>query len=553
MPLRLPSVSMRTAILSFVFLLSLSRISVAEPPAIKAVSPPGVQRGQQVELTLTGKPGTLPLKVEASCEGFVTLTPSEKGDKLTVETSPDCPLGIHWLRFFNDEGAASLVPLWVGSLPETSETEPNNSLDEATTPDPILLPSVINGVLHKGGEVDTFRIQLRQGETVVASLDAHEGLASPMDSVLQIVDANGFVVAQNHDDHGLDPLIHFSADRDGDYFVRVFAFPSAPNSSIVYAGGADYVYRLTLTNGPFVTAMVPAIEEASAATFSTSWKLDGEDTSRLNELPGLHHRHRRSKVDLTAQTLATPAEPLDIPSSVVGVILKPEESISVPVQLAKGTSIVSKVFARRLDSLLDPVLTVRDADGKALKTADDISKENLDAELSWKAPADGVFTFEITDRYGHVGERYFAVLQMEEDLPRFELSVAEDHFEVPKDKPLEVAVTVNRLAGYKGEIQVSIPTLPEGITCEPVVSPGDGDTAKKVTLKLDAAPGTTFQGGIQIAGEDAGNSLKSLATASLKLSEWSTDSVWITAIRPPAAPEKPEEDAEEKAKDKTEE
>src|SRR5262249_31133525 len=59
------------------------------------------------------------------------------------------------------------------------------------------------------------------------------------------------------DDHGLDPQITFTALKEGRYVVRTFAFPSAPDSSIRFAGGENYVYRLTLTTGGFADHAFP--------------------------------------------------------------------------------------------------------------------------------------------------------------------------------------------------------------------------------------------------------------------------------------------------------
>jgi hypothetical protein len=112
--------------------------------------------------------------------------------------------------------------------------------------------AVVNGRLGRGGDVDHFVVSLKQGQTLVASLGAHELLGSPMDAVLFVVSPAGGQLAYNHDQRGLDPELVFTAPAAGDYLVRVLAFPSAPNSTIGLAGGDPYVYRLTLTTGGFV-------------------------------------------------------------------------------------------------------------------------------------------------------------------------------------------------------------------------------------------------------------------------------------------------------------
>ena len=78
-----------------------------------------------------------------------------------------------------------------------------------------------------------------------------------MDAVLQVVSQEGLVLAQNDDDVGRDPRIVFEAPSAGTYIVRLFAFPAKPDSSIRFAGGSDYVYRLTLTTGGFIDYAFP--------------------------------------------------------------------------------------------------------------------------------------------------------------------------------------------------------------------------------------------------------------------------------------------------------
>ena len=63
----------------------------------------------------------------------------------------------------------------------------------------------------------------------------------------QVLGPGGAMLAQNHDERGLDPLAVVTAPADGMYVVRLFAFPAVPDSTIGLAGGEAYIYRLTLT------------------------------------------------------------------------------------------------------------------------------------------------------------------------------------------------------------------------------------------------------------------------------------------------------------------
>src|SRR5207248_7318196 len=162
--------------------------------------------------------------------------------------------------------------------------------------EPQALPApnvVVNGRLEKDGDVDVFAVELRKGQTLVASLTAYSVLRSPMDGVLQILSPDGFVLAQDDDFHELDPQIVFPVPKDGRYLVRVFAFPAVPTAAVKFAGGDKFIYRLTLTTGAFADYAFPlatwrfAPGETRADLNLVGWNLpDGLQKLSLDPIPG---------------------------------------------------------------------------------------------------------------------------------------------------------------------------------------------------------------------------------------------------------------------------
>src|SRR5207247_2637205 len=177
---------------------------------------------------------------------------------------------------------SALKPFIVGTLPEIVESEPNDAPDKPQVVEPRIL---VNGKLGKTGDVDGYGVQLKRGDTLVASLQANAVLGSPMDAVMQICElvdrtsaspsgVEAFIVAQNHDAIGLDPQVAFTAPRDGAYLVRLFAFPATPDAAVRFAGGDDHIYRLTLTTGPFLDHALPlAVPKEESQVELTGWNL----------------------------------------------------------------------------------------------------------------------------------------------------------------------------------------------------------------------------------------------------------------------------------------
>ena len=232
-----------------VFLISALAGSIsAAPPKVNYLFPAGAQRGQTASVTASGEFTNWPLQVWADRPGLTATCEKDKG-KLKVEIAAEAVPGTYWLRLYDSEGAAAMRPFVVGTLPEVTEDETN---DLPAKPQAVDARVVINGRLAKSGDVDGYRVELKEGQTLVASTVGHSILGSPMDCVLQIAElvsrqtssvsgsqpqVEAVVVAQNHDAVGLDPQLSYTAPRDGRYLVRVFAFPSEPDSSIRFAGG----------------------------------------------------------------------------------------------------------------------------------------------------------------------------------------------------------------------------------------------------------------------------------------------------------------------------
>lgn len=111
---------------------------------------------------------------------------------------------------------------------------------------PVVRPAMIRGVLAPGAK-DDFRFDAKKGERIILEIFARR-LKSPLDSLLQVLDGRGNIVAVNDDCerlkaglilHGAaDSYLDFTVPADGSYTVRV--------SDTTGLGGPDYVYYLRI-------------------------------------------------------------------------------------------------------------------------------------------------------------------------------------------------------------------------------------------------------------------------------------------------------------------
>lgn len=527
------------AVLACSLVLSLGANIEAAPPSVNYLNPAGGQVGQTVEVSVDKTLGTQPVSVWTSSPGLKIEIPAKpakgKEKQFTVQIDPKAKPGLYWLRFHNAEGASGIRPFLVETLPEVTGAEPNEDLEHAQK---IEQPAVtVNGVLAKAGDVDIYQVKLKQGQTLVASQIANEQLGSPMDGVLQLLNHRGTVLIQMDDTLWFDPRIVFTAPEEGTYYVRTFAFPADPNSTIRFAGSASYIYRLTLTTGPFVDHSLPLAWHPSSAqpVALDGWNLSDKLKTLMPAVTDSNNEALLSDPELgnsltiplsttpvvleTKESQSETGQQLTVPTTITGKISAPQEIDVYRFSAKKGEKLSFKVDSHKLGYPLDPYVKLFDAKGKLLKEIDDPRRNYFDSSLDYTIPADGEYRLQVTDRFEHGGFRYVYLLSILPTESDFALQAANEQYTLTAgDKPLEIDVTIDRQSPrFNDDIEVSIAGLPEGATCAPVVSKVKDKGGKSVKLKIEAKKDVVFQGPLVIQGTSVKDkSRQHTATAVIK-------------------------------------
>jgi hypothetical protein len=502
----------------------------AAAPTVTLLVPSGGQRGTTVDVLATGTFAKWPVQVWSSEKSLTAAALPDKG-KFRITIAKDATPGVSWLRWHDDTGASTLRPFVVGTLPEVAEVEPN---DEVAKAQPIAGSAVVNGKLAKPGDVDCFAVKLTKGQTLVADLVAHEVLRSPMDAVLQIVDPKGNVLEQNNDCCGLDPRIAFKAPRDGTYTVRLFAFPSQPDSSVRFFGSDACIYRLTLSTAEFVDFVAPLAVEGKGTAKVTlhGWNLatttrdlpPGEE--RFGIVSGTAWRVRREPHPCFDLTKAQPDAPLSIPFTATGLIGKPGAVNRIPFAATKGKPLGLQIESPSMNLALTPVLRILESGGKQLAHAEPAAP-NVDVETTFTPPADGTYRIEVRDLNSDGGPRHAYRLRVAPMTPDFDLSVSSDRFIASLDRPLDIAVAVNRRNGFSGDIELSVEGLPADVTATQVTA-SDKSNAKSLTLRLTAKKGG-LNVPIHIVGKSKGDpATRHEASAAVAGFDTTSPDLWLT-------------------------
>lgn len=536
-------------------------------PVLDQIYPAFVRPGSTNEIRGIGKLEPWPVQI------WTEMGSSELGAKWVATTNAGvfqvivpagAPEGPQLIRLYNGEGASALRFLVVTTDPVVAEVEPNDLFKKAQVIPS--LPVSINGRMEKGGDVDSFEIELKAGQTLAAHLDAYL-IQSPVDAVLRVLNTNGVQVAWNHDNgRTLDPALGYRAPADGKYIVQVFGFDHPANSDVRFGGNAKCVYRLRLSTGEVARYTLPLGVQRGSNTVHrlVGWSKEAlgdrtetyVDSSGLKDVAVVEARWPRVETALRLPVSDGPewvtrdlggtlgvGETLPVPGAVTGCIARAGEEHRFVISARKDDAFVMEVLSAEFGFPLDAWVKVEDSKGKELVRSDD--SDSADPRLEWVAPAEGEYRVAVGSlvRKGGMDQVYRLAIQRRQ--PVFKATVGVDLMNLEPGKTNELKVSLSRKHGYSAKFQVGLEGLPAGVLADPVeLTEKDNEAVLKLRVDAGAA---VFSGPIRVrlreveggkihwarfemAGTGENNGVPQGFRHLIR--EW-TDQVWVTILPPP--------------------
>jgi len=473
----------------------------AAAPAPEFIFPAGGKPGPTFNVTVGGKLDGWPVGVWTDHAGLVFKATTNSG-AFTVSIAADVPPGPHLVRFFNDDGAAEPRTFVVGTRDEVLEAEPNDDFRKAQLVDKSAV--VVNGRLEKAGDVDSFAIRAEQGKWIVAAVDCY-ALGASVDPVLQILDERGVRVALNHDTHNLDALVAWQAPHSGTYIVQLLGFAHPPAADVAAKGSPAYVYRLTLTTGPFVRSTFPMglKRGAKGAVELVGWNLpkaaqpvDGTRLAAAEQLLFLPAAPTGDTLWLDVADAADVAEqepndtsaqaqPVALPATVNGRIGRPGDVDRFAFPAKKNERFNFQMRAVGLRSPMAARLRVEDTNGVSL--TEQLGGDLSDPRLGWNAPADGTYVLAVSDMYGQGGPEWLYRVKTALAPPNFTATVPSHALTIENGKTNEIRLTLARNEGFKDKLTLAVKGLPAGVIARiPSVSDKDNEVKIELVAASDA-------------------------------------------------------------------
>src|SRR5205807_3866358 len=180
---------------------------------------------------MAGNPGQL-LQVEP----VGSARASHERLPLRVPAQP----GVQQVQLEVDGARTNPLTFIVSPLPQVLEQEPNDTPAQATR---IAIPCGINGRIGSKRDLDHFVFSAAKGKAIRFEVKARRfgtTLQSSLDSVLDVLDPRGTVVASNDDAFGKDAALVFTPPADGKFVLRVRDFNSKGADTAVYFIEADW-------------------------------------------------------------------------------------------------------------------------------------------------------------------------------------------------------------------------------------------------------------------------------------------------------------------------
>jgi hypothetical protein len=447
--------------------------------------------------------------------GSVTKAVDAKTVNVALTVAPDAELGEREIRLMSPAGASNRFRFTVGQLPEIKEIEPNSEKSKAQKLDS--LPVLINGQIMQG-DLDYYRFAAKAGQKLVIRAEARKILPFIADAVpgwtdacLTLYDAGGKQLASVDDFRFKpDPVLFYEVPKDGEYLVEI--------RDIIFRGRADFVYRLSIGTLPYLTHLYPlggrrnttakvqlfganlptqtldlALPDDSPAVRYVDVKQGGIVSNALpfavGDYPEVEEREPNDKF--------SDAMRVPVPVTINGRIDRPDDEDHFVFSAKAGERLVLEVYARRLDSPLDSILTLFNSKEQELAENDDTVDVNeplvthhADSRLVFKVPTDGDYTVRLRDVQGKGGPEYAYRLTIAPVRPDFTLHLSPDNPQVGQGDTTMLLVTAVRKDGFDGRIKLAAHDLPpEFAVSNAVIEPGRIETFMTLTAPANAPLG----------------------------------------------------------------
>jgi hypothetical protein len=419
---------------------------------------------------------------------------------LEIEVLPNAEPGRRELRLFSEGRLSAPLAFHIGGYAEHREADGEN-VGQA-------LPVVLNGQILPG-DSDRFSFQAGKGGQLVVASAARELIPHLADAVpgwfqatMALYDATGRELAYA-DDYlfNPDPVLYYEIPDDGMYTLEI--------KDALYRGREDFVYRITLGEIPFITSIFPLGGKSGT---TTTVEIQGQnllanqgnigDQNVIATVKGtpvaypvpFAHGTLPELLEAEPNNSATHAMAIRSACVINGRINEPGDRDVFEVAARKGETIVAEIQARRLNSPLDSVLKITDAQGNQLAFNDDhedksrgLQTHHADSRIAFAVPRSGIYHVHLGDAQNRGGPEFAYRLHLGPPDPGYELRVVPSYLNGLPGASVPFKVYALRKDGFDGEIKLELKNKINGLRLDGARIPAGQDQIQ-LTITLPPRP-----------------------------------------------------------------
>jgi len=435
--------------------------TVGAAPRITTISPRGLQSGGVTRLTITGaglSADTTLLAPFAVKQQTLVGAAKPNQIQVDVELDPMTPPGIYLLRVAGG-GVSNPILAAVDQLPEVAYAESVGAL-----------PTAMHGALA-GGQILKTAFAGKKGQAIVVDIEGQR-LGGALRPVLRVFDADQQEIAWSPPQQVLrgDARCAAVLPADGSYTIELRdRFYAAPGNSF---------FRLKIGELKYADVVMPTgVQTGSTVKLAPALSNQPAEPTipftAAKDRPPLQQRATTGQQAFTTpapwvtvsdlpEALESGDQPQSVgaaPLAISGQLAVARENDQFLVDVKPGQKLRATLYADRLGSPLDGVLSIRGEKGNQLARNDDTAASQ-DPQLNYNVPK-GVtkLIFHVSDLIRRGGSEYVYRLEIEDlGQPDVTLSVAADTIAPPRGGATVLPLTVVRQA-YNGPITLSLEDL----------------------------------------------------------------------------------------------
>ncbi|MEA4935579.1 MAG: hypothetical protein VB102_02940 [Paludibacter sp.] len=406
-------------------------------------------------------------------------------DRVNVQITIDknATPGLRDLRLKSAGGISNKLPFEIGQYPNILE----GSASSISQPNVVkTLPATLCGQIMPG-EIDYYRFNATKGMQLVAATkgrtlvpyiaDAVPGWFQP---VIRIIDSKGKEVGFCDDyRNNVDPVIIARIPETDSYTLTIH--------DAIFRGREDFNYRIELGEIPFLEYAYPVVGKIGKKTKvnlvgvnlqqnSLTFKPSREGNNELRASGKINYISNPVTywgVEKNCQLNTSPKEKTELNNGTIlfDSVCSLHEINTYPIYALKNENVIVEVKARRLGSLMDPIIRLKDASGNILTEADDVEDamqglmtHHADPLIQFRTKKEGYYYVEVEDLTGNSGLDYFYMIERKENHPTFEVFVSPASLTLPKGGTSIFHLDIISKEKFIPELIFLVKGLPKGYT-----------------------------------------------------------------------------------------